>query len=57
MAKHGLVAMTRAFLSSKPTVFESESYGVRYGAEVEVRCNQINMSLYKMAFFLADVNI
>ena len=24
MAKHGLVAMTRAFLSSKPTVFESE---------------------------------
>ena len=37
--------------------FLSESYSERYGAEVEVRCNQINMSLYKMAFFLADVNI
>ena len=41
----------------KPTVFKSKSYSERYGAEVEVRCNQINMSLYKMAFFLADVNI
>ena len=38
------------FLNQEVTV-------VRYGAEVEVRCNRINMSLYQMAFFLADVNI
>ena len=37
--------------------FYTESYRARYGAEVEVRCNQLNTSLYKMAFSLAEVNI
>ena len=39
------------FLNQNVTVSE------RYGAEVEVRCYQLNISLYKMAFCLADVNI